>query len=424
MKKVLLVAFQFPPFKASSGLERTLALARHLPEFGWEPLVLTARPAAYPAVSDERLGSIPAGTVVRRAAALDTARHLALRGRYPGWLALPDRWWSWALSAVPAGMAMIRQHRPDLIWSTYPITTAHLIGITLARASGLPWVADFRDPMVEFDAREQCWYPQQSTLRRMRLAVEAGAVRRASALSFCTEGARAICVDRYPAMPPSTAHVVPNGFDEDMFSGLETNPQPRPDGSAVTLVHSGTIYPSPDRDPTHFLRALARFVSERPPHCRPLRVVLRGSGVDQLYAGLVVELGLSGCVEFAPLVDYASALREMVGADGLLLFQGHTSNPAIPAKLYEYFRAGRPILGLVDSAGDTAKCLRAEQVGSLAPLDDSERIHAALAELVLQIEQGRAQGMARDRAAAFERRTAVRRFAELFDATCSAPRPG
>ena len=416
MRKALLVAFQFPPFKASSGLERTLSLVRHLPEFGWEPMVLTARPMAYPAISDERMASIPAATEVRRTLALDAARHFAIRGRYPGWLALPDRWWSWALTAIPAGLALIRRHRPSVIWSTYPITTAHVIGSALSRLSGVPWVADFRDPMVEFVARQQRWYPEHPALRRQRLRTEGDAAQRAAALSFCTEGARDICVQRYAGARHDAWHVVPNGFDESVFASLGT--EARSDGSPgdpITLVHSGTIYPTTDRDPTHFLRALAQVLSSRPLGSRPLRVVLRGSGVDALYNGLVDELGLAGCVVFAPLVDYASALREMLAADGLLLFQGYTSNPAIPAKLYEYFRAGRPVLALVDDAGETARCLRSEGVGTLTPLDDAQRIQEALQRFLADIEAAASHGMTRQRAAAFERREAARHFAGVFD---------
>ncbi len=416
MKCALLVAFQFPPFKASSGLERALSLVRHLPAHGWEPVMLSAHPSAYPAVSDERMAAIPADTVVRRTRALDAARHLSLGGRYISAMALPDRWWSWAASAIPAGLALIRHHRPQVIWSTYPIATAHVIGYALSRLSGLPWVADFRDPMVEFDEIEQQWFPPAPALRHLRLRIEQGAARRAAALTFCTEGAKDICVKRYT---PSVGHrwqVVPNGFDETAFANLGPTPGARPQPrDAITLVHSGSIYPSPDRDPTHFLRALARLVADRKGRGRPLRVVLRGSGVDSLYVDLISQLGLGESVVFAPMVDYASALREIVDADGLLLLQGHTSNPAIPAKLYEYFRAGRPILGLVDMAGETARCLRHEQFSWMAPLHDEDRIHSELGAFVGQIEDGNARGLHPERAQAYERSAAVKTFAGLFD---------
>jgi glycosyltransferase involved in cell wall biosynthesis len=421
MSKALLVAFHFPPIKASSGLERTLSLVRHLPAHGWQPLVLSASPRAYASTSDERMATIPPGTLVHRAFALDVPRHLAVAGRYPDWLALPDRWSSWWFGAVPAGLAMIRRHKPRVIWSTYPTATAHLVGYTLHRLTGVPWVADFRDPMVEFVEREQRWYPADERLRRIRLYAESRAARHAQALTFCTEGARAICQDRYPQIDPARFRVVPNGFDESAFA--ELRPRAPDDGQRpLTLLHSGTIYPSPDRDPTAFLRALARVNAARPDGSRALRVILRGSGVEALYAQLVTDLGLQDSVEFAPLVDYATALQEMVDVDGLLLFQGYTSNPAIPAKVYEYFRAGRPILALADADGDTARLLREQQIGQRAPLDDEDAIARALTDFLGDLEQGHAAGMPTARAEGFERARAAARMAKIFAGVNTAGR--
>jgi hypothetical protein len=86
---------------------------------------------------EDLLKSIPAGTHVERAQALDAAKHLSIKGKYPGWLALPDRWASWWPGAVATGMKIIREQKPDVIWSTYPIATAHLIGASLAERSDM-----------------------------------------------------------------------------------------------------------------------------------------------------------------------------------------------------------------------------------------------------------------------------------------------
>jgi hypothetical protein len=84
MKRVLMIAYHFPPLAGSSGIQRSLRFVQQLPQFGWQPLVLTAHERAYEHVSDDLLEQIPSGTVVRRAFALDAARHLGWRGRTAG----------------------------------------------------------------------------------------------------------------------------------------------------------------------------------------------------------------------------------------------------------------------------------------------------------------------------------------------------
>src|SRR5690606_21600980 len=118
-------------------------------ELGWEPIVLSAHPRADARTSTDQVGDIPREATVVRAFAWDTARHLAIRGRYPRKWAVPDRWISWWLGAVPAGLRLIERVRLQVIWSTLPIATAHGIALTLLRRSGLPWIAGLRGVMTE-----------------------------------------------------------------------------------------------------------------------------------------------------------------------------------------------------------------------------------------------------------------------------------
>ena len=137
MKRVLMIAYHFPPLAGSSGIQRTLRFMQHLPSLGWQPSVLTTRSGAYENTSVDLMAEVPQGTVVRRAFALDTARHLQVGGRYLGWMARPDRWISWRFDGVRQGLKMIEEFQPEVIWSTYPIATAHLIGARLQKRSGL-----------------------------------------------------------------------------------------------------------------------------------------------------------------------------------------------------------------------------------------------------------------------------------------------
>src|SRR5712664_704149 len=125
MSRVLMVAYHYPPCFGSSGIQRTLKFSRYLPDGGWDPIILTAHPRAYPDTNSAQLSEIPSGLPVHRAFALDAARHLVFGRHYSRWLALPDRWGSWWPGGVVAGLRLVRRYRPAVLWSTYPIATAH-----------------------------------------------------------------------------------------------------------------------------------------------------------------------------------------------------------------------------------------------------------------------------------------------------------
>lgn len=383
MKRLLMIAFHFPPFAASSGIQRTLGFARHLPAFGWQPLVLTAHPRAYEHRASGHT-ALPAGMVVEPAFALDSARQLSFMGRYPGFAARPDRWISWWLGAVPKGLAMIRKYRPDAIWSTYPIATAHKIACTLQRLSGLPWIADFRDPMA------QDHYPSDPKTWKSFRALEEAALRRAARGIFVTSGAKRVYRERYPDLDESRLVVIENGYDEESFAGLDEEPQGAPlVPGAKTILHSGIVYPS-ERDPTHLLRALRSMLDDGRLKPGALCVRLRASGHEEMLKRLIDEHRVKEVVQLMPPIPYREALAEMMRADGLLVLQASNCNEQIPVKLYEYLRCGRPIIGLTDPLGDTAALLRRAGMTSIASLDSSDDISRALWKFTRELHDGTA----------------------------------
>lgn len=375
MKRILMIAYHFPPLAGSSGIQRTLRFIQHLPKFGWKPMVLSANPRAYERTSEDLDGDVPSDTIVRRAFALDTARHLSIGGRYAAAWARPDRWVSWKFDAVRQGMRMIREFRPQIIWSTYPIATAHLIGAELHKRSGIPWVADFRDPMAQDD------YPTDPTTRQKLHDIEAEVVNRASLSVFTTPGAARICRQRYPESA-ERIRVIENGYDEESFADVTNGREEQPlNLGALTLLHSGIVYPS-ERDPTQLFVALASLKEADLGAASRLRIRFRAAVHDDLINQLVKQYGVEDLIEILPPIPYKQALAEMTSADALLVMQAANCNEQIPAKIYEYLRAGRPILGLTDQRGDTAGALRAAGCNAFASLDSSAEIHKLLLDFL------------------------------------------
>lgn len=410
MKRVLMIAYHFPPLAGSSGIQRTLRFVQHLPSFGWQAAVLTTHARAYERTSADLMTDVPAGTIVRRAFTLDTARHLQVAGRYLGWTARPDRWISWRFDGVRQGMALIKQLKPDVIWSTYPIATAHLIASALHRKTGIPWVADFRDPMAQDD------YPSDPKTWRSFSEIEADAMANASRCVFTTPSAARMYQQRYPHAAERIA-VIENGYDEESFALV--NPRsPRPDHDAgqarpLVLLHSGVVYAT-ERDPTHLFAALGRLMRDGRLTPQGLRIRFRAAVNDDMLRNLAAAHGASAFIELCPAIPYREALTEMMSVDALLVLQASNCNAQIPAKIYEYLRARRPILCLTDPAGDTAGVLRRAGLQDILSIDNAAAIEHRLPELLAHWRQGTAERPAEAAVAGASRRGRSQTLASLF----------
>ena len=409
-KSLLVVAYHFPPVLVSSGIQRTLKFCTYLRDRGWQPVVLTISAKAYESTSADQLKEVPADVVVERAFGLDTSRHLAIAGRYFRWMAQPDRWISWWPAGVWTGMKMIRRYEPAAILSTSPIATAHLIGLSLCKRSGLPWIADFRDSMTEPG------YPRDPMTWKVHRKLERETVHRCSKAVFTTEPTREMYAERYPDIPASRWAVIENGYDEENFRTAEANladtPRRRP--GQITLVHSGTLYPK-ERDPLPIFTALGMLKRSGDIDSTRLQVILRATGSDHLYRPIIAELGIDDIVKLEPVISYRQALQEMLQADGLLLFQASCCNHQIPAKIYEYYRSGRPILALVDPDGISASMLGAAKVDDLANIADPGNIAQTTRSFLAKLADGRSHGVSRQFAMMQSRESRTDELARLLD---------
>jgi len=377
MKKVLIVAYHFPPQAESSGYLRSLKFCRYLPEEGWQPRVVTVHPRAYERTNPSQLNEIPASTQVDRVFALDTQRHLSFRGRYPRALALPDRWVSWCLGAIPAGYRAIRREKCDVILTTFPIASAVLIGWILHRLTGIPWVADFRDSMTEPD------YPRERSTWRVYRWLEQRTVRDAASLIFTASSAVRMYLERYPDLSPNRCTLILNGYDEEDFRDLlssATVPS-RP----FRLVHMGLLYPI-ERDPKPFFRAVSQLQRDGKIDAARVRIELRASGYESAYGPMIQAEGIENLVHLLPPVPYREALQDSANAEGLLLFQAACCDHQIPAKVFEYLRLAKPILALTSHTGDTAALLRHTGGATIVDSADWQAIYRELPEFLKAAE--------------------------------------
>ncbi len=409
-RKILFVAFHFPPVQGSSGIQRTLKFATYLRDHGWDPMVLTVSPRAYERVSPDQMKDIPADMIVERAFGLDTSRHLAIKGRYLRSMAQPDRWASWWPAAVLKGRSMIEKHRPEAIFATYPIATAHQIGLSLHKHSGLPLVADFRDAMTEPD------YPRDPMTWQSNRKLESQVVHRCTKALFTAPGTLDMYAERYPDIPASRWAVIENGFDEENFlqaeDGLDRSRLGSPE--QCVMLHSGIVYPK-ERDPRPLFAALKGLKADGVIDASRFKLLLRASGNDAEFREMIAAEGIGDLVSLEPAIPYRSALGEMIRADGLLLMQGRICNHQIPAKLYEYARAGTPVLGLTDPSSNTAERLRAIGTQHIADIDEVASIRTSIEAFVRDWRAGQLPRTAPGTAMAHSRRSRTESLARLLD---------
>jgi glycosyltransferase involved in cell wall biosynthesis len=404
--RALIVAYHFPPQAGSSGLLRSLKFCRYLPEFGWLPTVLTISPHAYESTDPSQIAEVPAAVKVIRAFGLDSRRHLSVWGRYLRTTALPDRWITWSLGAIPAGVYAIRKHKIDVIFTSYPIASAVLIGYFLHILTGKPWLVDFRDTMTEEG------YPEDPSTRRIYQWIERKAIQHGSRFLFTAPAAIRMYLARYPALRPDHCLLVPNGYDEPDFACL--SPQARA-SKRLRLLHSGLVYPW-ERDPSALFRALARLKGEGQISPDTFSVELRACGHAAEYAKRLKELQIDDIVQLLPALPYRESLQDAANADSLLLLQAACCDHQIPAKAYEYLRLNKPIFALTTQSGDTAALLKQAGGATIVDLDDENAIYSALPEFVHRTRAG--SHPLPHTITPYSRRSQAMQLAECMDGLC------
>jgi glycosyltransferase involved in cell wall biosynthesis len=376
--KVLIISFYFPP-AGGGGVQRWLKLAGYLPEQRIETHVLAPSDPRW-IQSDPEL-EIPAKVHVHRARylgpsgirpaekllGLSRPRRLFRRALLtPRRLLVPDENVSWVASALPAARRIVKREAIDVVITTSPPASVHMIGAHLRRHSGVRWIADLRDSVVAKSDRHY---------ERALVRLKEGANRRL-ARSIARKADAIVCVTPTIAKQMTDLGargetlVIPNGADFDDFTSIAYEP-----GERFRITHTGNFFGK--RDPRPFLRALAEIDA-------PITARFIGEfrTADRLWAE---SLGLGEKLELIRFQPHAQAIASQRNSETLLLlipFSAGRGTDVTSGKIYEYLAARRPILAAVPPQGAAADLVRAAGAGLVAAPDDSEAIRSALEELV------------------------------------------
>jgi glycosyltransferase involved in cell wall biosynthesis len=368
MPTLLMVTYYFPP-SASAGVFRLLSFARHLPKFGWRTVVVAPPSLPWEPNDHALLEQVPKQTVVYPVP-------------YPVKAPKAIRWLSpygvWLAPARRAVRRATREQKPDVVLTSGPPHWVHLLGRHLKRRYGLPWVADFRDPWITGS-----FLPEPSRLQRAwQLLWEKRVMRRADRVVHNTPGACAPVQAAYPKYASRMTYLY-NGYDPEAFAG---DPPPRLPGP-IRVLHAGQLYMG--RDPRPFLDAIAAV---GPGDAPPFEVEFFGRTSYAPGSDLMADArarGVQDRVRCGAQVSYQEALERMRAADVLLLMEPPGRDVGVPAKLFEYVGAARPILAVAGTSPDLAAVLK--QSGAphrLVGSTDVPAIRQALVELVKGVAAG------------------------------------
>ena len=304
-------------------MQRTLKFARYLPELGWDVEVLTVRASTYDLLDPTMLQQIPEQVSVHRTFCLHPGKHLSIAGHYPGIFDFLDRYAYWFPFGVWKGWRLSRQHRFDVIYSTSPTRTAHLIAGTISRLTGIPWVCDFRDPWLDpaTEERMRKTLGGRALVRFLRER-ERGILKGARRVIVNTAPSKTDLAGRYPELDPGRIEVLPNGYDEADFAGVGAARKAGPDESLV-LLHSGDIYPV-TRNPRPLINAVADLVRSGRIGANEIHLRFIGSGValeSESFRAWLRDRSMDKLVSIEPRMAHEPCIAEMLAADVLLLLQ-------------------------------------------------------------------------------------------------------
>lgn len=393
-KNVLLIAFETPPAR-SAGVQRPFRFAEYLLEMGWNPIILTASSDVYDRFDHELPVAPELAARIHRAKAWNISKLVSVKGRSPDFLALPDRYWPWCFSATRLGAQLVREHDIGCIWSTYPVMSTHMVARKLVKRFGLPWIADFRDPM-------QCHYnPHYRAFNGVMRYLERKVI--ASASKVCTTSTEAAQLYRelYPAEPADKFCTIENGF-------VPTDLPPASTPGKFTLLYSGALYGN-GRDVNRIFRALRLLKDRRLLDSSNFVLRFRGSGKPGRFDAELATHGVADLVEFAPPVPFQQALAEMQQCSANMLIQDEIFRYQIPGKLYDYIQSGKPILAVSPERSATARvCSR---LPNCRRAWDDEELAAALADIM---QAGSWSPMSPTAVEEFSRRARTGALAELI----------
>ncbi len=402
MRKVLIITYYWPP-SAGGGVQRWLKFSKYLRDFGYEPIIYTPENPTAPALDPGLEKDIPRDlTVIKRPILepyqwykLFTGRRkkdmpgAAFASEDPGSFAeklanwvrsnffIPDARVLWVKPSVKFLKNFLRKQPVDLIVSTGPPHSMHLIAMKLRMEHGIPWIADFRDPWTGIDFFDELLLTARARKKHKRLEREV--LSHADHIITVSQANK----EAFRRMGFDRVSVITNGYDPDDF--VEENPEP---DKSFTLAHIGTFMYN--RNPDTLWQVLGQLKKENPGFADDLRIKLAGK-IDRRIIEDIRQNGLADSLIQKGYLSHSEAIRELKRSQLLLLVINKTGNNKgmLTGKVFEYISSGRPILCIGPKGSDVEKLLEDTKTGILTEMNDAAGLKENILHFYTAFKKGK-----------------------------------
>ena len=432
MKRVLIITYYWPP-TGGSGVQRWVKFAKYLPEEGWQPVIYTPENPEQLAVDHTLEAEIPAEVEVVKTRIMEpyelyrkflkksghsreavevnpvNAQKKSIAQKVAMWVRgnffRPDPRCMWIGPSVRFLKKYLKEHPVDLIVSTGPPQSMHLIGRRLARETGLPWIADFRDPWTKI------FYFKHLSMTKATIRWHERMEKKVLDQASAVVAVSPLVQQEFQAMTQTPVELITNGFDECDFIGQDAAGADR----KFIVTHTGLF--AADGNPTALWEVLAQKCRADEAFDRALEIRLVGKTDEQIIKS-IEKAGLKSRLADLGYQPHSAAVQEQRKASLLILplRKEPEYKAVLPGKLFEYMASLRPVLGIGQPDGAMSIILNKTKTGLVLDWEDKASLDKYVDLCWKKHLKGELQVEDAD-ISQFTRRSLTRRMAQLFERT-------
>jgi glycosyltransferase involved in cell wall biosynthesis len=426
-KKVLIITYYWPP-AGGAGVQRWLKFCKYLPQFGWQPVIYTPLNPEIPVEDNSLLHDIPPeAEIIKTPITEPYSLYKKFTGRsgeqintgflnekgktgiaekiavwLRGNLFIPDARRFWITPSVTYLKKYVEKNPVDVIISSGPPHSMHMIALGLKKKTGIKWIADFRDPWTNIDYYHDLMLSSFADKKHHRLEKE-----------VLQTADKVIAVGKTMAEEFQLAYgtpvtIITNGFDSEDLATNELNPDLK-----FTIAHIGTMVKT--RNPEMLWKALSELITDKQ-FAADLLIRLTGK-VDFTVRNLIDKYQLNNYVEIIEYLPHDKVIRVQQQSQLLLLVLNNTQNAKgiLTGKLFEYIASGRPVL-CIGVDGDAAEIIRETNSGITCSYEDKDAIKNAILNYYILYKQGKLQSTS-DRGNKYSRKALTAELSRLLNET-------